>query len=48
MLKRINGKEDDILENIQTLRNTNKTYKKQIEELQKELTAYKVKEILQM
>ena len=46
--KMLNGKEDDILENIQTLRNTNKTYKKQIEELQKELTAYKIKEILQM
>lgn len=46
--KMLNGKEDDILENIQTLRNANKTYKKQIEELQKELTAYKVKEILQM
>ena len=44
----LNGKEDDILENVQTLRNANKTYKKQVEELQKELTAYKVKEILQM
>ena len=46
--KTLNAKEDDILENIQTLRNTNKIYKKQIEELQKELTAYKVKDILQM
>ena len=46
--KMLNGKEDDILENVQTLRNANKTYKKQVEELQKELTAYKVKEILQM
>lgn len=46
--KTLNGKEDDILENVQTLRNANKTYKKQVEELQKELTAYKVKEILQM
>ena len=46
--KTLNGKEDDILENIQSLRNTNKVYKKQIEDLQKELTTYKVKEILQM
>ena len=44
----LNGKEDDILDNIQNLRNTNKVYKKQIEDLQKELTTYKVKEILQM
>ena len=46
--KMLNGKEDDILDNIQNLRNTNKVYKKQIEDLQKELTTYKVKEILQM
>ena len=36
--KTLNSKEDDILENIQSLRNTNKVYKKQIEDLQKELT----------
>lgn len=46
--KTLNGKEDDILENIQSLRNTNKVYKKQIDDLQKELTTYKVQEILQM
>lgn len=46
--KTLNGKEDNILENIQSLRNTNKVYKKQIDDLQKELTTYKVNEILQM
>ncbi len=48
MHKVLNAKEDEIVDSVQTLRDSNKAYKKEIDELQKQLTAYKVQDILKL